>query len=684
MISVFPATSVMGAAGLLPAAEDGAGSVVGAAAPATGLASLAWLLIAAPAAGAAILLLAGRRSDAWGHWLALGASLVSACLGLGILAQVLSLPAHERVMENDLWQWFSSGGLSVDVGLRIDPLSLTFVVLVTFVGSLIHLYSVAYMSHDRDRRRFFAYLNLFVAAMLTLVLGDSYIVLFVGWEGVGLASYLLIGFWNTAEADAPQDQRDKALENATAAKKAFLMNRVGDLGLLAAMMAMVAQTGSVAFDVVLPEAASGQVSTGWLTAIGFFLLLAACGKSAQFPLQAWLGDAMAGPTPVSALIHAATMVTAGVYLMVRSGAIFEGAPTAQLAVAIIGAITLMLGAIIGSAKDDMKKVLAASTMSQIGYMMLGAGLGPIGYAFAIFHLLTHGFFKAQLFLGAGSVMHAMGDQVDMRRFGALRGAMRITWITMGIGWLAILGIPPFSGFWSKDKIIEAAFIGHGAQPWILGSVALLGAGLTAFYMSRLFFMIFHGTARWTTKKDPQGAVHPHESGPLMTAPLLILSVFSIALGGLLSIGDAFATWLEPVTGHVDHTHHTPVLPVPAIMGATLALVVVGAAAAWLLYARRPVPTTPQSAGPLVAAARRDMYQDALNENLAMKPGQALVSAVDAGERYVVDGAVEGVAIGTTAAGRMVRRTESGYVRSYAGYMLAGTVLALIAVLASRF
>ncbi|BDA63748.1 NADH-quinone oxidoreductase subunit L [Actinomyces capricornis] len=678
-----PALAAGAAAGALPAAE-GSGSVVGAAAPATGLAALAWLLIAAPAAGAAILLLAGRRSDAWGHWLGLAASLVSACLGVGILAQVLGLPASERVMEADLWRWFSSGDLTVDVGLRIDPLSLTFVVLVTFVGFLIHLYSVAYMSHDRDRRRFFAYLNLFVAAMLTLVLGDSYLVLFVGWEGVGLASYLLIGFWNTAEADAPRSEREKSVDNATAAKKAFLMNRVGDMGLLAAMMAMVAQTGSVAFDAVLPAAASGQVSTGWLTAIGLALLVAACGKSAQFPLQAWLGDAMAGPTPVSALIHAATMVTAGVYLMVRSGAILEGAPAAALAVAVIGAITLLLGAIIGSAKDDMKKVLAASTMSQIGYMMLGAGLGPIGYAFAIFHLLTHGFFKAQLFLGAGSVMHAMGDQVDMRRFGALRTAMTITWITMGIGWLAILGVPPLSGFWSKDKIIEAAFIGHGAQPWILGGVALLGAGLTAFYMSRLFFMIFHGTARWTTQDDPQGAVHPHESSPLMTAPLIILSVFSLGLGGLLSAGDAFAIWLEPVTGHVDHTHHVPVLPVPVIMGATLALVVVGVAAAWLLYARRAVPTTAPPAGALVEAARRDMYQDAINETLAMRPGQALVTATRATESHVVDGAVEGVAIGTTAAGRLVRRTESGYVRSYAGYMLAGTVLALIAVVASRF
>ena len=353
-------------------------SVVGAGEPATGLAGLAWLLIAVPAASAAILLLAGRASDRWGHLLGLLAAAVDACLGIALLVQVLGLPADARVLEIDLWRWFGAGDLDVTVGLRLDPLSLTFVVLVTFVGFLIHLYSVAYMEHDRDRRRFFAYLNLFVAAMLTLVLGSSYIVLFVGWEGVGLASYLLIGFWNTADADAPQAQQAKSRENATAAKKAFVMNRIGDVGLLLAMMAMVSQVGSVAFNDVLSAAQAGAVSTGWLTAMGFFLLLAACGKSAQVPLQAWVGEAMAGPTPVSALIHAATMVTAGVYLMVRSGAVFEGAPDAQLAVAVIGAITLVLGALIGMAKDDMKKVLAASTMSQIGYMMLGAGLGPIG------------------------------------------------------------------------------------------------------------------------------------------------------------------------------------------------------------------------------------------------------------------------------------------------------------------
>ena len=647
----------------------------------TGPAAWAWLLVAVPALSAALLLLGGRRTDAWGHWVGLAAALLDACLGGAVLAQVLGLPADQRTMDLSLWRWFGVGDLEVRIGLRIDPLSLTFVALVTFVGFLIHLYSVAYMAHDRDRRRFFAYLNLFVAAMLTLVLGDSYVVLFVGWEGVGLASYLLIGFWNTADADAPDALKDASTSNATAAKKAFIMNRVGDVGLLLAMMAMVARVGSVSFTDVLGRASHGE-SPGWATATGFFLLVAACGKSAQFPLQAWLGDAMAGPTPVSALIHAATMVTAGVYLMVRSGAVYQAAPDAQLAVAVVGAVTLVLGAVIGSAKDDMKKVLAASTMSQIGYMMLGAGLGPVGYAFAVFHLLTHGFFKAQLFLGAGSVMHAMGDQVNMRRFGGLRRAMPVTWVTMGIGWLAILGVPPLSGFWSKDRIIEAAFTGQGARPWVLGGVALLGAGLTSFYMSRLFFMIFHGTPRWTTKADPEGPVHPHESGPLMTVPLVVLSVFSLALGGLLAVGDRFTTWLEPVTGHVEHGE--PVLAAEVIMGATLALVVLGVVAAWLVYVRHQVPVVARPGPALVEAARHDMYQDALNEAVAMRPGQGLVAAVTATDRYVVDGAVEGLAAATAACGRLVGRTQSGYVRSYAGYMLVGTLLVLVAVLASRF
>ncbi|MFN3865513.1 MAG: NADH-quinone oxidoreductase subunit L, partial [Demequina sp.] len=517
--------------------------------------SMTWLLIAVPLASAFVLLLAGRRADAYGHWVGVGASGAAFLVGLIAFFQMLGLPGEERATSVHLFSWIPGTELNLDAGLLVDPLSMTFVLLITFVGTLIHVYSVAYMETDPDRRRFFAYLNLFIAAMLLLVLADSFLLLFVGWEGVGLASYLLIGFWN---------QRS---EYATAANKAFIANRVGDIGLIIAMGLMFAYFGAVDFATVLgaaPEATAAQ-----LTAIGLMLLVAACGKSAQFPLQSWLGDAMAGPTPVSALIHAATMVTAGVYLIVRSAPIFNGAPNAQVAVALVGAITLVMGALIGMAKDDLKKALAASTMSQIGYMMLAAGLGPIGYAFAIFHLVTHGFFKAGMFLGAGSVMHAMNDQVNMRRFGALRGVMVVTWVTFGLGWLAILGLPPFSGFYSKDKIIEAAFVGEGWQPWVLGSAALIGAGLTAFYMSRLFFMTFHGKARWT---DDQ---HPHESPLLMTVPMIILAVGSAFLGLSLATGDRFTLWLEPVTGHVEH--HDPVLPVPVLIGLTLALVLAGAA-----------------------------------------------------------------------------------------------------------
>ncbi|PKQ14827.1 MAG: NADH-quinone oxidoreductase subunit L, partial [Actinobacteria bacterium HGW-Actinobacteria-8] len=371
--------------------------------------SVTWLLIAVPLASFFVLMLAGHRADAWGHWLGVAASSATAVIGIGAFIQMLGRDAELRSESVHLFTWLSGGELHVDAGLLVDQLSLTFVMLVAVVGTLIHVYSVAYMEGDPNRRMFFAYLNLFIAAMMLLVLADSFLLLFVGWEGVGLASYLLIGFWNHKP------------EYATAANKAFVVNRIGDVGLIIAMGLMFAHFGSVSFADVLGGV--DGASTAVLTAIGLMLLLAATGKSAQFPLQSWLGDAMAGPTPVSALIHAATMVTAGVYLIVRSGAIYEAADDARVVVAIVGAITLILGAIIGSAKDDIKKALAASTMSQIGYMMLAAGLGPIGYVFAIFHLVTHGFFKAGMFLGAGSVMHGMSDQTDMRRYGALRTAM---------------------------------------------------------------------------------------------------------------------------------------------------------------------------------------------------------------------------------------------------------------------
>ena len=640
----------------------------------TSLIDAAWLLIAVPLAGAAVLLLAGRRADGWGHWLGVLASGSSFVVGLLLLLALLGRDASDRVVDVHLFSWLDAGTLSVDAGLRIDPLSLTFVMLVTFVGTLIHIYSVAYMEHDADRRRFFAYLNLFVAAMLTLVLADSYLLLFVGWEGVGLASYLLIGFWNHVPA------------NATAATKAFVVNRIADVGMIVALMLMFATFGAVDFATVFAGAAS-STDTAVLTAIGLVLLVAACGKSAQFPLQSWLGDAMAGPTPVSALIHAATMVTAGVYLVVRSGPIFTEAPTALLVTAIVGAITLLFGAIVGCAKDDIKKALAASTMSQIGYMMLAAGLGPIGYAFAIFHLLTHGFFKAGMFLGAGSVMHGMDDDVNMRRFGALSKYMKVTWITFGVGWLAILGIPPFSGFWSKDKIIESAFAadgGHGWQPWVFGMVALVGAGITAFYMSRLFFMTFHGDKRWATELSDGSTTpetphrHPHESPALMTWPMIILAVGSAGLGGVLMIGSTFSTWLEPVTGHVEH--HEPVLPIPVIMVATLALVLAGAFLAWRQYAASAVPVVPPRGSVLTRAARVDLYQEVVNQNVFQRPGQYLTRSLVYADKKVVDGGFMGFAGVLGLVGVGVKRLQNGFVRSYAAMMLGGLAVLVVVVL----
>ncbi|NNM47550.1 NADH-quinone oxidoreductase subunit L [Knoellia sp. DB2414S] len=625
---------------------------------ATGITAYAWLLVALPALGAAVLLLGGRRTDKWGPLFAVAMSWSAFVVGFIVWIAMLGRDGESRAMHLDLYNWVPAGSFQLNAGMLVDQLSVTFVLLITFVGSLIHVYSLGYMEHDPDKRRFFAYLNLFVAAMLLLVLADSYLLLYVGWEGVGLASYLLIGFWNYNPA------------YATAANKAFVVNRVGDFGLSVAIMIMFAAFGTVTFAGV--QEASGGAGSGVLTAIGLMLLLGACGKSAQFPLQSWLGDAMAGPTPVSALIHAATMVTAGVYLIVRSNFIFEGAPNAQLVVVIVGAITLLFGAIVGCAKDDIKKALAASTMSQIGYMMLAAGLGPVGYAFAIFHLVTHGFFKAGMFLGAGSVMHGMNDQVDMRRFGGLSGAMKITWATFGLGWLAILGVPPFSGFWSKDKIIEAAFIGEGWRPWVFGGAALIGAGITAFYMSRLFFMTFHGKKRWTDD------VHPHESPLLMTVPMMVLAVGSALLGLVLSIGGTFSSWLEPVVGgHAEGEH--PVLPVPVLITLTLLLVAGGVALAWLRYWRDSVPETAPTGSLLTRAARRDLYQDDVNEAVFMRPGIHLTRALVFADNRGIDGGVGGLAALIGGTSSRLRKLQNGFARSYALTMLAGVVAILGAV-----
>ncbi len=621
---------------------------------ASGASAVAWLLIALPLLGAALLLLGGRRTDRFGPLLAVGLSWGSFVVGLVILVQLMGLASDERAQHLTLWNWIPAGAFQLDVGLLVDPLSMSFVMLITFVGSLIHVYSIGYMEHDPDKRRFFAFLNLFVASMLLLVLADSYLLLFVGWEGVGLASYLLIGFWNWNPA------------YATAANKAFIVNRVGDLGLTIAILFMFVTFGSVDFATVFAGAPTASQTA--LTAMGLLLLVGACGKSAQFPLQSWLGDAMAGPTPVSALIHAATMVTAGVYLVVRSSAIYDGAPDARLAVALVGAVTLIFGAIVGCAKDDIKKALAASTMSQIGYMMLAAGLGPVGYAFAIFHLLTHGFFKAGMFLGAGSVMHGMNDEVDMRRFGGLAMFMRITWVTFGLGWLAILGVPPFSGFWSKDAIIESAFVGEGWEPWVLGGAALIGAGITAFYMSRLFFMTFHGEKRW--EED----AHPHESPRTMTVPMIVLAFGSAFLGLILGPTGILTNWLAPVVG--EHPEEHPVIPVWLIMTLTLLLVVAGAAYAWSRYVRDLVPEVAPAGSALTRAARQDLYQDAVNEGLFMRPGIHLTRGLVFADARGIDGAVGGLAALIGGLSSRLRRLQTGYARSYALTMLTGVVTVL--------
>ncbi|MSV47371.1 MAG: NADH-quinone oxidoreductase subunit L [Actinobacteria bacterium] len=616
-------------------------------------------LIALPLFGAAILLLAGRRSDRWGHLLATALSGMSFVLGAVQFYQMLGRPAENRAVSQKLFNWISVGSFNVDAGLLVDQLSICFVLLITGVGTLIHIYSIAYMDHDKDRRRFFAYLNFFIAAMLLLVMGDSYLNLYVGWEGVGLASYLLIGFWNEKPA------------YATASKKAFIANRVGDMGLSFAIMIAFTTMGTVSFSGV-KEAAEGT-SQGALTAIGIMLLLAATGKSAQFPLQAWLGDAMAGPTPVSALIHAATMVTAGVYLITRSNFIFDAAPTAQLLVVIVGAITLLFGAIIGTAKDDIKKALAASTMSQIGYMVLASGLGPVGYAFAIMHLLTHGFFKAGMFLGAGSVMHGTGDEVNMRKFGGIRHFMPITFATFGLGYLAILGVPPFAGFYSKDKIIETAFYAGGIKGILIGSAALFGAAITAFYMSRVMILTFAGTPRYDINNPP------HESSFLMLLPMGILAIGSVTSGFLLSRGDALVHWLAPLF-EAHEGHGEEILPPVVISLMALAVVILGAAFAWFKYGRGPVAdTAPTDVSVFTRIARRDLLQDDFNENVLMRPGQALTRLLVKTDDVVVDGTVRGVAAAALGSASSLRSTQTGFVRSYAALIVIGAIALIAAI-----
>ncbi|GII26335.1 NADH-quinone oxidoreductase subunit L [Planosporangium mesophilum] len=618
----------------------------------SGVLSSFWLLIAIPLVSAAILLLLGRRADRWGHLL--GVASVGAAFVLGLVYFISLSGLDNKELSLNLFRFMPVGDLKVDVGLLYDPLSAMFVLLITGVGFLIHVYAVGYMEHDPGRRRFFGYFNLFVAAMLLLVLGNNYVMLYVGWEGVGLASYLLISFWYLRPSAA------------TAGKKAFIMNRVGDAGFVIGIFLLFATLGTVQYDEVFNNIS--KLSAGTVTAVGLLLLIGACGKSGQFPLQAWLPDAMEGPTPVSALIHAATMVTAGVYLVARSHPIFDASETAKTVVVCIGALTLLIGCVIGCAKDDIKRVLAWSTVSQIGYMFLAVGLGGAAYALGLIHLLAHGFFKAGLFLGAGSVMHGMNDQTDIRRFGGLRRYMPITWATTGLGYLALIGIPPLSGFFSKEPIIVSAYHHEGWLGWVLGTAALLGSGLTAFYMTRLFVLTFHGPKRWT-----DDVKHPHESPKIMTIPLVLLAVGSVAAGGLLAT--SVPDWLTPVFGEqVEHGENW------LVTGLTILVTLGGVGLAWVLFSKGTAPQE-APAGPVVTAARNNLYADAFNEAVFEMPGKYLTRALVYLDNRGIDGLVNGLAAAVGGGSGRLRRAQTGFVRSYALSILGGALLVVAAMLA---
>jgi NADH-quinone oxidoreductase subunit L len=628
---------------------------------ATGAIRLVWLVPLLPLAGFAVNTLVGRRLARTAGWLATLLLAAAFAVTVAALVELLGRDPGARVAILRGYAWFVSGDLRVAFDLRVDPLSITLALVVTGVGSLIHLYSIGYMAADARKGTYFAWLNLFAAAMLILVLAQNFLVMFLGWEGVGLCSYLLIGFWFSRP------------EVPAAAKKAFIVNRIGDVGFLIAMFLIFASFRSLDFDQVFGRA--GSLTGATATAIALLLFLACTGKSAQIPLFVWLPDAMAGPTPVSALIHAATMVTAGVFLVARTHVLFEASSAAGTTVVAIGALTAMLAALIAIGQDDIKRILAYSTVSQLGYMFIAVGLGPIGYAAGIFHLVTHAFFKAQLFLGAGSVMHGNDDATDIKQLGGLRRLMPLTFVTTMAGWLAIIGFPFTSGFYSKDQILGAAFDhgGIGRAAWVIG---VLTAGLTGFYMSRLVFLTFFGERRW-----PEGR-HPHESPSVMTIPMLVLGLLALVAGFTLStftgVGGRIQEFLQPVLGQA-----------PEVAGASLSAVWLSAIATALAFSGVGVAWYLYGSGRVQWLALRErfafawrvlagkLYVDELYELFTVRLGGALVrflaGPVDSG---VIDGAVNGVAGAVSTAASRGRRLQTGLVRTYAVGVLGGAVLLL--------
>jgi NADH-quinone oxidoreductase subunit L len=624
---------------------------------------LVWLIPALPLAGFLLILLFGRiLGEPRAGILATLMTASSFLVVVGVYFDLLSRTAEERHHVVTLFSWLPVGSLHVDMALLADPLSITMALFVTGIGSLIHLYAIGYMHGDPKFSKFFLYLNLFVFSMLMLVLGENLLVTFLGWEGVGACSYFLISFWHT---------RDSA---ATAGKKAFVTNRVGDWGMMVAMFLAFSSVGTLSYAGINAAAEGGKLAAVTATGIAMMLFVGACGKSAQLPLYIWLPDAMEGPTPVSALIHAATMVTSGVFLLTRMAPVLHASyPWAGDVIATVGALTALFAATIAVAQTDIKKVLAYSTVSQLGFMFLAIGSGA--YVAAIFHMVTHAFFKALLFLGSGSVIHGMHHEQDMRKMGALRKVMPITGFTFIIGWLAIAGIPPFAGFWSKDEVLLYAFANNRLL-WLIGVITAL---LTAYYMTRQVIMVFFGEARWNDHAEENGAHGdhtPHESPWTMVTPLVILAGLSI-VGGAMQLPFSKSThflehWLEPVIHHSEVSisdtwaySNKWLLLVVAIL-----IAVAGVVASIAVYAKGKFKAIEPK---ILADAWR--YDSAVSA-IVGGPGRAAFGGVAAFDAKIVDGAVNGIGSEVRAASGLLRKVQTGLVRSYAFVIGLGAVVLL--------